>query len=54
MNAIKLDKSGGDCSEKKLYRLVAVKLQKFTAKVSGEITQVHHLESAPNFFVQQR
>ena len=38
MNAVKLHISGGECLEKNLYRLVAVKLHNFAPEISGEIT----------------
>ena len=44
MNAVKSDKSGGECGEKNLNSLVAVKLHNFAAEFSSEITEIHRFE----------
>ena len=46
MNAVKLHESGGECSEKTFYRLVAVKLHNFTAELSSEIKLIHRFEKS--------
>ena len=54
VNGVKLHKSGGECGEKNLYLLVAVKLHNFTAEFIAVNTQIHRLEKSVRIMQDKR